>query len=379
MPRTLPILIIAITLLTACSHRSGSSSDFDKVLYEPEYAIGYRITGTDEGRSTMLTVKNPWQGADSVVTRLLIRRNGEPIPPGFDGQVVDGDASRIIAMSSTHIAMLDAIGEVRRVKGVSGLGYISTPWIAAHPDSVTDIGYDGNIDYEALVGLAPDIVLLYGINAASPMENKLRELGIPYVYLGDYLEQSPLGKAEWLVALAEITGQRQKAIEAFAPIAKEYNQLRERVASEAQGAPSVMLNMPYGDTWFMPSAENYTVRLINDAGGRFVYDKNTGNQSMPVDLEEAWTLASQADKWIVSSTATTLSDVRNACPRFADIRCMRQGEVYNNNLRSTPAGGNDYYESAVVRPHIVLRDLVKILHPEIAGDSTDFVHFQKLR
>lgn len=103
---------------------------------------------------------NPWQGADSVTTRLFISRNGEPVPEGFDGQVLEGDAQRIVAMSSTHIAMLDAIGETARVVGVSGLDYISNPDIQARRDSIGDVGYEGNINYELLLSLDPDLVLL---------------------------------------------------------------------------------------------------------------------------------------------------------------------------------------------------------------------------
>ena len=114
-------------------------------------------------------------------------------------------------MSSTHIAMLDAIGETGRVVGVSGIDYISNPDIQARRDSVGDVGYEGNINYELLLSLDPDLVLLYGVNGASSMEGKLKELDIPFMYVGDYLEESPLGKAEWLVALSEVIGNGRRA------------------------------------------------------------------------------------------------------------------------------------------------------------------------
>ena len=114
--------------------------------------------------------------------------------------------------------MLDVLGAVDRVAGVSGIDFISNRYIQAHRDSVGDIGFDGNINYELLLSLDPDIVLLYGVNGASAMEGKLKEVGIPYMYVGDYLEESPLGKAEWLVAISEIIGQRDKGIAIFRDI-----------------------------------------------------------------------------------------------------------------------------------------------------------------
>ena len=291
--------------------------------------------------------------------------------------MLQGDADRIVAMSSTHIAMLDAVDAADCVVGVSGIDYISNPDIQARRDSVGDVGYEGNINYELLLSLDPDIVLLYGVNGASAMEGKLTELGIPYMYVGDYLEESPLGKAEWLVALSEIVGKREAGEKVFADIPVRYNALKQKVADTVSDTPSVMLNTPYGDSWFMPSTKSYAVQLIEDAGGSYIYGKNTGNASLPIDLEEAYLLASDADMWINVGMANSLEEVAKMCPKFTDTRCFRNGKVFNNNARTNAAGGNDYWESAVVNPDILLRDLVKIFHPELVKE--DFVYYKQLR
>ena len=295
---------------------------------------------------------------------------------GIRGQVLEGDAGRIVCMSSTHIAMLDAIGEAGRVVGVSGIDYISNPDIQARRDSIGDVGYEGNINYELLLSLDPDLVLLFGVNGASSAEGKLKETGIPFLYVGDYLEESPLGKAEWLVALSEVVGRRAEGEKVFVEIPVRYNALKQRVADNALDAPSVMLNTPYGDSWFMPSTGSYAVRLITDAGGDYIYKKNTGNASTSIDMEEAYLLASDADVWLNVGMANTLDELKAACPKFADIRCVRNGFVYNNNARINAAGGNDYWESAVVNPDIVLRDLIKIFHPELVEEP--FVYYKQL-
>ena len=363
-------------MLTACRGGNSEIGDFASI-YEPEYAAGFGIQGADGMASTVITVSNPWQGADSVQTKLFIARNGESVPDGFTGQVLEGDARRIVTMSSTNVAMLDALGAVDRVAGVSGIDFISNRYIQAHRDSVGDIGCDGNINYELLLSLDPDIVLLYGVNGASAMEGKLKEVGIPYMYVGDYLEESPLGKAEWLVAISEIIGQRDKGIAIFRDIPARYNALKDSVAAAAPEKPAVMLNTPYNDSWFMPSVKSYQVLLIRDAGGNYIYGKNTGNTSLPVDMEEAYLLASQSDIWLNPGRANSLDDVRAMVPKFASTPPFRSGKVYNNSLRSTPGGGNDYYESAVVNPDLVLRDLIKIFHPELIQD--DFVYHKQLK
>ncbi|WP_289067585.1 ABC transporter substrate-binding protein, partial [uncultured Alistipes sp.] len=220
MKRWIQLAVVALCaiVVAACGRKSVSLEDFDKPVYMLEYASGFDILSADGRQSVLVTVTNPWQGADSVTTRLFIARDGEQVPEGFDGQLLEGDAQRIVAMSSTHIAMLDAIGEVDRVVGVSGIDYISNPDIQARRDRIGDVGYEGNINYELLLSLDPDLVLLYGVNGASAMEGKLKELGIPFMYVGDYLEESPLGKAEWLVALSEVVGCRSEGEKVFAEI-----------------------------------------------------------------------------------------------------------------------------------------------------------------
>lgn len=368
---------VLMLALTSCHGSNSGTDDFNIPLYEPEYASGFRIDGADGMKSTMITVDNPWQSADSVRMHLFIARDGEKIPEGDNIQVLEGDAKRIVAMSSTHIAMLDALGKAENVVGVSGIDYITNPTVQAHRDSIGDIGFEGNINYELLLALDPDIVLLYGVNGASSMEGKLKELGIPFMYVGDYLEESPLGKAEWLVAISEITGNRHEGEKIFKEIPEHYKELKGLVVHEASSKPKVMINTPYNDTWFMPSSKSYAVQLIQDAGGDFIYHQDSGNESVAIDLEKAYELASQADIWLNPGRATSLEEVRSMVPKFADTPPFRNGMIFNNNLRTTAAGGNDYYESAVVHPDIVLRDLIKIFHPELVAE--EFVYHQKLK
>lgn len=374
--RSCSVILFLALIMVACGNRQENINEFVSDVYTPVYARGFSISGAEGKRSTLLTVSNPWQGADSVVVSLFISRDGEPVPDGFEGQVIDGDAARVITMSSTQIAMLDAIGESRKVVGVSGLGFISSPGIRSRRDSIGDVGYDSNFNYELIMSLDPDIVLLYGVNGASPVESKLRELDIPFIYIGDYLESSPLGKAEWMVALAEIVGRRDDGEKRFKEIAQSYNSLKELVSNAVEDVPKVMLNAPYGDTWFMPAEDNYSVQLIRDAGGEYIYGRNRSGISVPIDIEEAYMLCSDADIWLNPGSAGTLAELAVACPKFTDTDCFRSGHIFNNTRRSTSGGGNDYYESGVVNPDMVLRDLVKIFHPGLVQE--EFVYHKQL-
>lgn len=230
--------------------------------------------------------------------------------------------------------------------------------------------YGSRDELRTLLGLKPDVVLLYGIgDAQTAVTDKLKELAIPYMYVGEYLEESPLGKAEWLVALSELTDSRDKGIDVFREIPKRYQALKDLTASVEQ-RPTVMFNTPWNDSWVMPSTQSYMVQLVTDAGADYIYKENTSNSSAPIGLETAYGLIQKADYWINVGTASTLDELKNMNPKFADAKSVRDKTVYNNNLRITATGGNDYWESAVVRPDVVLRDLIHIFHPELISDST---------
>lgn len=373
------LFVLAITIVSCGGNGNSSVSTYADSIYLPEYASGFRILGAEGRSSVIIESVNPWQGADSVVTRLFIARDGEEPPQGFEGQVIEENARRIVAMSSTHIAMLDIIGETARVVGVSGMDFISNDAVRSRRDSIGDVGYDGNVNYELLLSLQPDIILLYGTNGASGMEPKLKELGIPYVYIGEYLEDSALGKAEWIVAVAEIVGKRDEGIKAFSAIPERYNAIREKAANclKHSSRPKVMINLPYGDSWFMAPTGSYLVRLIEDAGGDYIYKKNNSNESRPIDLEEAFMLVSASDKWINVGQTRSLDELRKNYPKFAATKPVLSGEVYNTTGRVAANGANDYWERGVVEPDVVLRDMVMIFHPELA--DSDLVYYEKLK
>lgn len=361
-------ILFSLLFLASCiSNKKTSLEAFNQDIYTPEYAAGFKILGATNVQSTLIQVFNPWQGAKEVEMSYFISRNGEQAPTGFTGSTIPAGAKRIVCMSSSYIAMLDALGQVNRIVAVSGIDYVSNPYILAHKDSIKDMGPEMN--YELLLGLKPDIVLLYGIgDAQTAITDKLKELSIPYIYMGEYLEESPLGKAEWMVVLSELTDSREKGIEIFSEIPKRYLSLKALTESVGQ-CPTVMFNTPWNDSWVMPSTKSYMAQLVADAGAEYIYKENSSNSSTSIGLETAYGLIQKADYWINVGSATSLDELKTVNPKFADAKAVRERTVYNNNLRLTPTGGNDYWESAVIRPDVVLRDLIHIFHPELVPDS----------
>jgi iron complex transport system substrate-binding protein len=127
----------------------------------------------------------------------------------------------------------------------------------------------------------------------------------------------------------------------------------------------------------MPSNKSYIVQLINDAGGEYIYKKNNSSASEPIDMEEAYLLTSKADRWLNMGSIASVEELKNTYPKFVGTKPMVTGELYNSNKRTAANGANDYWESGVVNPDLVLRDLLKIMHPELVNE--EFVYYQQLK
>ena len=370
---------VLTAVFCACNNVTNSSlEDFGVEKFSPEFATGFRITSSESGASSLITITNPWQGAD-FEQQIFVAKNQEKAPKGFRGQVIKTPINSAVCMSSGYVAMFDALGHIDKVRGVSGLNFISNQHLHNPQSQVADVGYDANIDFERMVALRPDVVMMYGVAGENSLiTSKLRELGIPYMYIGDYVEQSPLGKAEWIYVVAELTGTQERADSLFGAVKHRYQTLAATVAQKATSHPKVMLNTPYRDVWFLPSADNYMVRIITDAGGEAYASVAEGNSSQPIDAEKAYLLASQADVWLNVGGCTSLAELKAQNPRFAKMPIMQKRKVYNNNRRRTQSGGSDFWESGIVRPDLILGDLIKILHPEIA-EAEELVYYEQLK
>ena len=380
--RYISLLVVAV-LMAGCVRERKPLNFGDFVpSYTPRHASGFRLLSSPSMKSRMLHVSNPWQGAENFDQLALVLAEGETRPDWFEGCLLNAPAERIVVMSSSYVAMLDAIGCEERIVGVSGLRYVSNEKVqrAAREGRVKDVGYDASTNFELIRALRADLVLLYGVSGEQrAMTDKLKALDIPYLYIGDYAEEEPLGKAEWLVALSALCGCEERGQRVFAEIEREYLAVQQQAAERSrQGRrPKVMLNVPYQDIWYMPSADSYMVRLIEAAGGEYLYKENDTGRSLPISTERAMLLAREADVWLNVGQLTSMAELKRACPKFVKARSVTSGRVYNNNLRQGPSGGSDFWESGTVYPHRILADLMAIFYPSDTDDM--FYYYRHLK
>lgn len=367
-------------LIIACGQRQSNEQDnhiSNSKLLPVSHARGYTISEIDNGVS--LTVLNPWQDAHNVQYKYLFCRDKETdLDKGFS-EVIPVPVKRVVCLSTTHIAYIDGLGASDAIVGVSGAGFVSNTNVRSRIGKglVKDVGYEQALNYELLVSLKPDVVLAYGVGAEmAGYLQKLKDLRIPVVFVGDYLEENPLGKAEWLKVFGLLLGKYQQADSLFTDIAQEYNRIKSSLPS-GLNKPKVFLNLPWKDVWYFPGGQGYMANLIADAGGDYILNHLQGSKSYPFSIENALEYAAKSDIWLNTGMANSISEIESDLPIVKGLAVLTTGNVFNNNNRVNPTGGNDFWESGVVNPHIILKDLIEILYPQ--NQNHQLVYYKQLQ
>lgn len=375
------VWIVAVAvLMSACGGRDAAKGVFvsEDTIYQGRYSSGFLLLGAGE-KSSVARVFNPWQGAKDVMLDVFLSRDNEEAPKDFTGETLKLPLKKVICMSSSYISFIEATGNVEKIAGISGAGFITNSIInkGVEQERIVDVGYDNGINYEVLASLNADVAFVYGVSGDnSAVIGKMKELGLKVIYIGDYMENNPLGKAEWVVFFGELFDSRQVAEQIFTQIETEYNHLKE-IASQETDKPKVMFNSPWMDTWFLPSDNSYMIQLVNDAGGDYIAKGDSSNRSRPVSYEQAYIYLMDSDFWLCPTGSNSIDQLVNINPKVKDMDVVKRGGVYNNNLRATAKGGSDFWESGTLRPDLILKDMIKIFHPDKMTDH-EFYYFYKL-
>ena len=286
---------------------------------------------------------------------------------------VNSPKDRLICMSSSHVAALSAIGADKHIIAVSGLKYISDPDLKKN--DVKDIGYDAALDYEAILELQPDLLVTYAVSGAEPAYvSKLRSLGVRTLVLHDHLEQHPLARAEYVRLFGALTGRMEVADSVYHDVRDRYLELSANVDRTTK--LNVLINIPYGDAWYIPGREGYMSQLVRDAGGEILGAVPGESASSVVSLEQAYEYSLEADLWLNPGPCRTREELAAAHHMFLRFGPMAKDLPIYNNIRCVNAGGgNDFWESGAVRPDLILEDLISVMNHAKGGDPEESLHY----
>ncbi len=333
------------------------------------YATGFNVAYHNHYK--VVTVTNPWQGAQESF-RYILLQCGAPAPAGVEGTVIEVPVENLIAMSTTYLPTIQDLGLIDRLIGLDSHLWTTNAAVRERIASggIAEIGSGAAVNVELTLDLDPALVMTYGTGLADfDTHPILLQAGIPVALNGDFVEQDPLGRAEWMKFIALFFNREAAAAAQFEAVSAEYNAITALTESLTQ-RPSVLLGSVYNGTWYVAAGESYMAKMLDDAGAAYLWAGQGNVGALPLDFESVFAVAADVDIWLNpdSSFWFTVENVLESDPRYASFASLERGHLYNNNAIVNENGGNAYYEEGAAHPERVLKDLVRILHPHLLPD-----------
>lgn len=287
---------------------------------------------------------------------------------------------KIAALSSIYANIIDDLGNLEQLVAIDNLDYVINPQITAKHarGQLKELAKGPQIDLEQTVALRPDIVFTFGMGEPGQDENpKLRQSGIPVAVSVDHLEESPLARAEWIKFYAVFIGKEAPADSLFNLTEKNYHQLCS-LAKQAKQRPSVLTEIKYGDTWYVPGGNSYMAQLFHDAGADYLWKDDPNPGSLPLSFEQVYARAGKAEFWLNLSMIKTKAELLSYEPRYSEFKAFKEGRLYNNNKVANAKGYSTYWETGMVYPDRILSDLIHIFHPDLKLETTGLNYYQHI-
>ena len=361
-----------------CVQNYNSNQDYFPNKTNLTYAKGFTVEYHKNYK--VVTVKQPWKNAKSGFQYVLVQC-GTPTPSGFqDSQIITVPVNSIIALSTTHLPHLAKLGVVDKLVGVSDVERVNTQEVVEKikTGKIASVGNNVNVNVEKVIELNPELITTFGTgNSQTDSYPKLLEAGLKVAINAEYMEDTPLGRSEWLKFTALFFNQEEKGQRIFADVAKKYVSIAEAAKSIKQ-RPTAFLGFNFKGTWYMPAGKSYAAKYLNDAGANYLWNSDISSGSLPLSFETVIERAANADYWLnFSQSWKNKKDLLAEDNRYADFKAVKNGNLFNNNARLKENGGNDYWEAGISNPDVVLSDLIKIFHPEILPNH-QLVYYQKI-
>lgn len=365
----LSTIVIGALLLTACGrHRTQQAADAaipDSTL-TIKYAHGFKIDYFADYKR--ITINNPWIDDAVLATYYLVKSDTIEVPT--DGIKIGIPLDHLAVTSCTHYAFLDIIGELHRISGICNpeLAYNDTIRQRYADKQIVSLGDAFDTNTERLLALKPAGLMVASYNQQDNNAKRLSASGIPLIYNNEWTEPNALARAEWLKLVAAFYDKESMAAAYFDTI--ENNYIEAKIAAQLMPTqPTVMAGSNFKGTWYMPGGQSYMGQLFADAGANYFYSDNTSNGSLPLNFETVLMHFAQADVWLNAPTAT-MHELFAMDERHQLFKAAQNGRVYGFYARTRNGGANDFWESGVVHPDVILKDLIWALHPAESGAYT---------
>lgn len=372
------ILLSLVLGLSACNTELKKPKADTLALYNSTISYANGFTIEDHGSYQLVAIKNPWPGATQTFSYALVKE-GAAVPDSIKvDAVLTTPLKSIVVTSTTHIPSLEMLGVEDRLVGFPNCNYISSEKTRVLIDngSVKELGKNEDLNTEVLIDLSPDAVVTFAVDGDNTTVSTIQKTGIPVLYNADWTEVHPLGKAEWIKFFGVLFGKEKEADRLFSEIESNYNGAKAVAQSTGQ-RPTVLSGAMYKDVWYLPQGNSWAAQFIEDANGNYLWGDSEGTGSLSLNLEAVLDKGQEAQYWIGPGQFTSKEQLKEGHAVYLQFNAFKNDAVYSFTTKKGATGGVLYYELAPNRPDMVLKDIIKILHPDLLPDY-ELYFFSKL-
>ncbi len=366
------VLFMTGILIQSCKGNSGG--DGEAVAGDTLTTEASLLTIVDHGGYTVVDVADPWNGSTRLA-RYVIVPSDSVLPDVLpEGTLIRTPVENAVVYSSVYARVMRELGEINAVKGVADAGYFTMPEIVdgLKNGRVVDVGNSMSPDVERIVALSPDAIMV------SPFQNAghgaIATLGVPVIECADYMEETPLGRAEWVKFFGELTGRRAVADSIYNKVKTDYRALASLVPDGVH-RPMVITEKVADGVWYVPGGKSYMARMLADAGAVYPWVDDTSAGSLQLDFPTVFNKAHDADFWLIRNYGQelTLDALRSDYKPNSEFKAFTHGGVYACNTAESTL-----FEDFPFHPESLLREYINIFHPGLTGDST-LVYYRKAK
>ncbi len=374
------VMFVSAWFITGCGQQPAKPTVVSSQLVKPRtvirYAHGFRINYYDGYRD--VSIVNRTAGKIDTLHYLLVEQGVTPPASRPGVPVIVTPVKEFAVQSSVHVALMDFAGVADRIKGLGNFHYVSSPIVreGIRTGKVKQTGIDNSINNELVISMHPGVLIaMTNPDAAFGQYKTLTDAGIPVLPDAEWLETTPLGRAEWVKLIGAMVDKEDSIDKKFDSVEQAYLQLAA-IGSHATTRPTVIINMPFKGTWYMSGGDSYQAQFFRDAGATYPWSDSKGSSSLGLNFEAVAPIALKADFWLNPGYVDSKKDILAKDSRYAQFHAFETGAIYNNNKQTNDQGSNDYWESGIVKPHLILADLIRILHPGLLPNDTLYYYKQ---
>ena len=379
---------LVVLLVVACQGGKTASGEGGDTL-QMKYAELLTIVKHNDGAYTEAIIENPWKKGTTLHKYILVPKGNEgdetvarlkddirenaTLQMGSHCDIVRTPLESNVVFTAPHCQLMYELGCKNAITGVCDKDYINIPDIkervklsdgkASTSDAdkvIIDCGSSMQPDIERIIALKPEGLLI------SPFENsggygKLDKLHIPIIETADYMETSPLGRAEWMKFYGLLFKSEERSDSLFSSIEKEYLALKAEAAKLPQGL-SILTERKMGSVWYVPGGKSTMGILLKDANAKYIFADDTHSGSLAYGPERILSKGTQIDVWAFKyfgGKALSKSDLLAEYEGYKALKTFNQNSIYQEDTSTQP-----YFELTSFHPEILLREFIILAHPK---------------